>query len=590
MRYETEHSKTAAPENLDTVSNALEKSAAVNTRPGPRLWPAWLVLLLQAGALSISVTASIDMLPRFLIMMLGPVACLLLFLIWLLAASRLRWWERLLYPGIAVVLALSVAGCMDKSVGITLLIHGIPLTLAAMTIGLFLGRSWPIRSRVVLVSVLLAAVWIPFALVRVEGFTGAFHPEFAWRWSPSSEARAVAQSGSRAAGKWEPADVQWPGYRGPGRNSRAVGVGAALNWSAAPPQQRWRIPIGAGWSSFACVSGRLFTQEQRGEQELVTCYDADTGELIWQFAYPNRFADVVSGDGPRATPAYADGRLYAYGAKAVLTCLDAGTGQKIWQHDLMKEVNAALPVWGFANSPLVMGDVVMVYAGGDGDNGLLAFHKTTGVRAWQIASHGMNFSSAQPVTLAGRVYALFADESGLQALEPATGRCVWSYRPRDWAGAPICQPQQIEETSLLVPLGDGAGLARLEVQGEGGSWRITERWSNRKQKPTFNDFVYYKGHFYGFDRNSFCCVDAATGTQKWRAARYDFGQVLLLAEVGQLLVTTESGAAFLLAADPERHLELGTIRLFSGKTWNHPVVVGQRLFMRNGAEAVCLEW
>lgn len=124
---------------------------------------------------------------------------------------------------------------------------------------------------------------------------------------------------------------------------------------------------------------------------------------------------------------------------------------------------------------------------------------------------------------------------------------------------------------------------------EGESWKISEMWTAKDMKPDFNDFVEYEGYVYGFDGNIFSCVDCATGKRKWKKGRYGNGQVLLLPDVGQLLVISETGELVLLKADPDKHIELGKIQALTGKTWNHPVVIGNRLYLRNAEEAACYE-
>lgn len=551
-----------------------------------RSWPAWVVLVIQVITIIVSVTPSIDNFTRFVFMMVGPAACVLLFVLWLLLGSRLGLLERFIHLGIACSLYVLVYLFVHPTMGVAMWIYGVPLTMAAITIGLILSRSWQMPFRVGVVTVLLLAMWFPFVLVRLEGFKGNYLPEFAWRWAPRNEPPIEDLSDP---GSWKVVESEWPRFRGPGGDGRVTGFETELNWKMTQPSVRWRVPIGPGWSSFASVSGRLFTQEQRGDKELVTCYDADTGSLVWQSVHDDRFSDVVSGAGPRATPTFVAGRLYTFSAKAVLKCLDAESGDLIWQRDLMKEVGAALPVWGFSGSPLVIEEVVIVYAGGKGDNGLVAYKAESGKPVWQVASGGMNFSSPQRVVFSGQELVLFGNSNGLMALEPTTGKRVWGYQPEAWRGPAICQPQQIDDTSLIVPLGDGKGLARLEVKRQEEAWKIKELWSNSKLKPSFNDFVHFKGHCYGFDQHIFCCIDAETGDRAWKAGRYGFGQVILLTPVGQMIVTTESGEAVLLAADPREHRELGRVQLLDGKTWNHPIVVDGQLFMRNGKEAVCLE-
>jgi outer membrane protein assembly factor BamB len=268
--------------------------------------------------------------------------------------------------------------------------------------------------------------------------------------------------------------------------------------------------------------------------------------------------------------------------------LDAASGELIWRHDLMKELNARLPMWGFSTSPLVLGGFVIVHADGDGANGLVAFDVDKGETAWRVPAAGMNFSSAQPAQFDGKPFAVFGDADGLMAIDPTNGDVAWKFTPIGWEGPAIVQMQQIDENSLIVPLGDGIGTARLKVTREDGEWKVTEQWSSTQLKPTFNDFVYHDGYLYGFDRNIFTCVDAQDGSREWKRGRYGFGQVVLLAQRGQLIVATEDGDAVLLEADPSGHNELGRVKVVSGKTWNHPIVADGKLFLRNGSETVCL--
>jgi outer membrane protein assembly factor BamB len=539
----------------------------------------------------LSVTPSINNLVRFVFWVLGPVVCGLLFIGWVAFGSRLTWLERLTFLAAPVLLGVVAASVADPSMVSSLPFYGGPFCLAMIVLCVFITRHHQRRSSRIAVAVVgLALVWGLFIPWRVDGFTGDYVPELSWRWSATHESTLAELDASRAStvGEWVPMSVEWPGFRGGNRDSRAVSTATPLAWDTESPAEAWRVPIGPAWSSFAHVSGRLFTQEQRGESELVTCYDAATGELIWQHSDKSRFTEPVSGAGPRATPTFANGLIYAYGARALLNCLNAGTGECIWKRDLMREVNARLPIWGFSSSPLVIEGVVVVYAGGDGDNGLVAFDAATGEPAWQIASRGMNFSSGQPVTIDGRTLVLFGDKSGLLAVDPATGALLWRYKPADWFGPPICQPQQIGRNSVIAPLGDGIGVARLEIRHESNEWDISETWSSRRLKPSFNDFVYHDGHLYGFDQNIFTSVNAATGERNWKAGRFGFGQVLLLKDRSQLIVTGEDGSVILLSANPERLEELGRIRPMTGKTWNHPIVVNDRLYVRNGEHAVCV--
>ena len=566
----------------------------VSVSRGPRLWPAGVILGIQLLTLVLQVTPGINNAVRFGYMMGGPALCVLLFLVWLLFFSRVGWGERLACLGAALLGAGASALLIDASMGVAMWIYGAPLSMAAVVLGLWLGRAQAMKRRFAGVAVLLVLVWSAFPLLRLEGFDGEYWPELRWRWSPTAEAGMMAAGEgagpAKQAGKqgWTPGPAQWPMFRGAAQDSRVTGSGAASGVGTQAPPVLWRVPTGPAWSSFAYVGAMLYTQEQVGEQESITCRNATTGELVWRNGFACRFSNVVAGAGPRATPTYVDGKLYTFGAKAILACQDAGTGEILWQHDLMAEVKASLPVWGFSSSPLVMAGKVMIYAGGEGDNGVMAFDAATGTVAWRYRSGGMNFSSLQRVTLAGQELALFGEGGGLVAFDPATGTVAWTYKPERWKGPAIVQPQQIGPESLIVPLGDGIGVARLEVKREGEAWKVSERWSSRKLRPSFNDFVVHESACYGFDNHLFVCIDVETGEQRWKHKGYGFGQVLLLADVNRLVVTTEQGEVAFVAAEPGAFREVGRYPVLKGKTWNHPVAAEGRLFVRNGEETVAL--
>src|SRR6185436_2373029 len=202
-----------------------------------------------------------------------------------------------------------------------------------------------------------------------------------WRWSPTPESLLLAHN-HPASGKTPDAgqkytnsltNPEWPGFRGAERAARVPGPRISTNWAAHPPVQLWKIPVGPAWSSFAVAGQLLFTQEQRGAKEAVVCYDADTGREIWKFEIESRLDDPLGGPGPRATPTLADGGLFVTFATGAFLRLNPLTGEIVWKQDLTSIAQRKVPMWGFAASPLVTGGLAIVYAGGPGDKGLLAF-------------------------------------------------------------------------------------------------------------------------------------------------------------------------------------------------------------------------
>jgi len=359
------------------------------------------------------------------------------------------------------------------------------------------------------------------------------------------------------------------------------------NWDSQPPQEVWRRSVGPAWSSMAVVNGRLFTQEQRGTDEAVTCYDSVTGNPIWTHVEASRFEEVVSGAGPRATPEIADGIVYALGARAVLVALDGVDGSLIWKRDLLQEYDSQLPVWGFSASPLAIDDLVIVFVGGSGEHGLVAFAAGSGEQVWAVSSPKMNYGSAQLVELSGERQIVFVEPNAIRGINIVDGEELWRSNVVSERDFPMVQPQQIDDSSLIVPTGDGKEVVRIKVTRTGAEWSASSIWRSRYLKPSFNDYLYFDGALFGFDKQIFACIDAATGERRWKNGRYGFGQAILLESCGQIIVASEQGKLVLLDADSRSHSELGSVDAMSSKTWNHPAFDSGYLYVRNAEEMIC---
>jgi outer membrane protein assembly factor BamB len=362
------------------------------------------------------------------------------------------------------------------------------------------------------------------------------------------------------------------------------------DWETHPPKEIWRRKVGPGWSSFVVAGHSLFTQEQRGDTEVIACYNADTGAQKWIHESPARFWESVAGAGPRATPTLKDGKLFAVGGTGLVHCLNPQTGAVIWQRDLERDAERKPLTWGYASSPLVVDDTVIVYAGGTEDKGVFAYDINSGKPRWKVAAGDHSYSSPQLATVAGHDWVLMLTNTGLNAIDPANGKNAWMYEWK-YNGYRTLQPLVVDDSSILLGTGMGTGTRRIDLTlaSAGPEPEIKDRWTSLEMKPDFNDYVAHKGYLYGFDHNIFACVDLETGKRLWKKGRYGNGQVLLLPEADQLLVLTETGDVVVLRANPKELEELARKKVLSDKTWNHPVLVRNRLYVRNGEEAVCLE-
>ena len=481
------------------------------------------------------------------------------------------------------ILHVSVA---TGNMGLQFVISALPVISLAFVVWAVATRhvsDGPRRAAMVATILLACGGW---TLVRSDGITGDGVAEFAWRWAETSEARLLAHAGDEPkAPPSAPAPMEtgadWPGFRGPDRDGLIRGVRIETDWSRSPPAELWRRPIGPGVSSFAVRGDRLYTQEQRGDDEVVSSYNVTTGEPVWRHRDAARFWDSHVGAGPRATPALSDGRVYTFGATGILNALDAGNGAVVWSRNAASDIGAEVPYWGFVSSPLVVDDVVIVAAAG----ALVAYDLATGDPRRFGPDGGEGYSSPHLSMIDGVAQVLLMSGAGVTSVAPTDGALLWEHR---WPGIGIVQPALTADGDVLISMiSSGAapiGTRRIAVAHTPGGWTIEERWTSVRLKPSFSDFVVHDGHAYGFDGSFLACIDVEDGTRKWKGGRYGSGQLVLLPDQDVLLVVSERGELALVGAAPDQFTELARFQAIEGKTWNQPVLVGDVLLVRNGQE------
>jgi outer membrane protein assembly factor BamB len=586
-----------------------ESSTAALAAPTPvslaperrlRIWPGVVILAIEWLLMVVPTWFWPGTLFQFLGMFRGPLLAAALLCAWWIFFSRLRWSDRLL--GVVAFAAAGAAAIplFHPSFGaLCLVFYALPAVTTAWIAWLLISfrLQWPVRIAGLYVVFLLS--WGFFDLVRFEGADGSLAGTLALRWTSTAEDRFLSEMASRKPEVRPRADLvsdspalvggDWPGFRGPDRDSRLTGVTIATNWAQHPPREIWRRMVGPGWSSFAVVGTRLYTQEQRGEDEAVICYHTDTGSKLWIREYPARFTEPIAGPGPRATPTFHDGKIYSQGANGTLKCLVAATGEEIWSHDIAADSGAKVPPWGFASSPLVAEGVVTVFAGADGGHSVLGYDAVSGELLWSSGEGRHSYCSSQLSRLNGVEQLMIATDAGVTAFEPRGGQVLWSHAWPIEQMARIVQPAVLSDSDILIGTGFGNGARRLHVTREGDDWLVKELWTSTAIKPYYNDLVIHNGHLYGFDSNFFTCVSLDGGKKKWRVRGYGNGEVLLLVDQSLLLVLSETGEVALVEANPAAHKELVRFQAIEGKTWNHPVIAHGKLFVRNGEEAACFD-
>jgi outer membrane protein assembly factor BamB len=602
-----------------------------------RLWPGVVIAILQC-LFSFVVPAVVP--DAMLVGLLAGPVCALAIVLWWVFHSRAPWSERLGAVALMAAALFATSRVIDRSLatgaqGMLFPMLAIPVvSLAFVVWAVVTSRLSDGLRRSTMVATILCAsgAW---ALVRTAGFTASsFHNDLHWRWTKTPEERLVATSGnepgalppaapvaeapakppvgksanepeklppaqaaaktpekrlvakaSHEAAKLPPAAsgavAEWPGFRGPHRDDIVPGVRIKTDWTASPPVALWRRPVGPGWSSFAVSGGLFYTQEQRGPDEVVACYKLTTGEPVWAHRDATRFWESNGGPGPRGTPTLSNGHVYTFGATGVVNALDANDGAVVWSRNAASDTGMKLPGWGFASSPLVVGDMVIVAAAGE----LGAYDVATGAPRWFGPNGGDGYSSPHLVTADGVAQIVLMSAVGATSVAPADGKLLWKYSwPSDTR---IMQPVVTPDGDLLITTGDamgGGGMRRIAVAHRPAGWTAEERWTSTGLKPSFNDSVVHNGHAFGFDGSILACIDLKDGKRAWKGGRYGNGQLVLLPDQDVLLVLSEEGQLALVKATPDQFTELARFPAIEGKTWNHPVLAGDVLLVRNGEE------
>ena len=480
-----------------------------------------------------------------------------------------------------------------------------------------------ITALTVLVSLLLTLIWFLFlsryvawvrlaglvvivglvlglkASTRVDGAVdGSGTPNIVWKWTPKREITNAPLPKTVHASLTPHLDIpEVPQFFGPERDGVVRGAHLNHDWAANPPKLLWRQPAGLGWAAFSVAGGRAFTLEQRGDDEMVTCYDVTSGALIWSHPHAKvRFVEWQGGDGPRATPTISKGRVYALGATGILDCLNASDGSQVWSLNVLTEHQLANLTWAKSTSPLVFDDKVVVTGGRKVDASgndipgscVFAYNRDTGAPLWKAGNDTSSYASPVLVTLAGKRVILSSNANNLTIHDPATGNVLLAY---PW-GVPkwprAAQPTLVPGDRVFLTAGYGMGCVMLQIKaGADGLLTASQLWSSHKMKAQFNSVHVLNGHLYGLDDGALACLNIDTGERLWKDGRFGSGQTLHVDDA--VIIQSEKGDVVLAEASPNAYRELSRLPALRSKTWNHPVLAGRYLLVRNDQEMACYE-
>jgi outer membrane protein assembly factor BamB len=376
------------------------------------------------------------------------------------------------------------------------------------------------------------------------------------------------------------APAEWSQWRGPNRDGISLETGLLKDWPSGGPRQAWRATgVGEGYSSFSASQGRLYTLGARGNTEYVIALDGATGKKVWEYANGRRFQND-RGDGPRSTPTIEGNLLYTLGGSGDLTCLDATTGQKIWSINIVRQFGGVNPYWGYSESPLIVGDRILVNAGGNRAS-IVAVNKADGKPLWQQHNDEAGYSSPMLLRTGSLAQVIFFTGQRALAVDPRDGRLLWSYAKASNNTANIATPI-VRGTRVFLSSDYGTGAALLEVRASGNIASANELYFTRDMRNHHASSVLVGDYVYGFSSSILTALKFDTGDMAWRDRSVGKGSLIYADQ--RLYLYSEDGVIGLAEANPAAYREHGRFSLAqdSGQPhWSHPIISNGILIIRD---------
>ena len=368
----------------------------------------------------------------------------------------------------------------------------------------------------------------------------------------------------------------WPQWRGPNRDGISTESGLLKQWPADGPPLAWKTSgAGTGYSSLAISNGRIYTMGLRGDREYVIAFDVATGKQVWATAHGGAYRDS-RGDGPRGTPTVDGDRLYALGGNGDLSALEVTTGRVVWTMNILQKFGGSNIKWGISESPLVIGEKVLVNAGGPGAS-VIALNKKDGSLIWKSQSDQAGYSSGMPIKINNNTQVVFFTDNRAVGLDLNTGKFLWEYSRASNNVANVATPV-VRGNRVFVSSDYGTGAALVEVAADGSAKEV---YFTKEMRNHHSTSILIGDYLYGFSSGILTAMRFDTGEVAWKDR--SVGKGSLVYADGNLYAFSENGVVGLVEASPAGYHEKGRFRIKqeSLPTWTHPVVAGGRLYLRD---------
>ena len=422
--------------------------------------------------------------------------------------------------------------------------------------------------------------------------------------------------------------TDWPQWLGPKRDGVWRETGILAKFPPGGPKVLWRTPVGSGNSGPAVAGGRVYVMDREPAldatgkpvragsngspgKERVLCLSAADGKLVWKHEYDCPYT-ISYRTGPRTTPLVHKGRVYTLGAMGDLLCLDAGTGAVRWSKNLGRAYQTDPPVWGWAASPLLDGDLLYCLVGGEG-SAVVAFHKDTGAEVWKaLTTEEVGYSPPMIYEAGGMRQLIIWHSESINGLDPATGKVYWT-QPYPATGlpqrpaTPIATVRRLGDCLFLTSFYHGPMMLKLATDRPA----VSVLWQDRTKKPTKPEGLHClmpspvlkDGHIYGVCANGeLRCCEMSTGKQLWETyaatggKKTDCGTAFLIPQGDRFILFNDFGDLILAELSPKGYREIDRARILEpveesrGRhvVWSHPAFAHRCVFARNNKEIVCV--
>ncbi len=365
----------------------------------------------------------------------------------------------------------------------------------------------------------------------------------------------------------------WPQFRGPNQDGISTETGWSTDWVTQEPRIAWKARLGTGYSSMAVANEKVYAMGHVDEKDILYCFDAATGNEVWRYEYDAEIRDKQHEGGPAATPSIDGDRVYTASRDGRIFCLNKDNGTLIWMKRMTDEVNAKIPTWAFAGSPIIWNQYLIFDAGRT-----VALDKQTGELIWKSKDYGSAYSTPVPMTVGDRQAFASFPEFGLVILDAKDGSEICRHEWETNYGVNAAMPLVVEN-KVFISSGYNRGCALIDI-ADGDA---TVLWENTHMRNHMNGSVLFEGHLYGFDDKEVACIDFETGETQWSQGGLGKGSLIL--SDGKLICLSDRGELVLVKADPSGYNEIARIQALGGKNlWTQPVLSGKQIYARNNSK------